>query len=491
MHKPLSLTITLAALFLLYRVAIADDFSAGPVFDRFPLTIGSGQRVEVFGPLFYKEHNESVETWALPPFFSCEKDPTIDELEDASFYPIFTYVKYGSQYRAQIFQLFNISGGEDPGNLTKRRFNLFPIYFQQRCADPAYNYTAFFPFYGRLQNTLFRDRIFFVMFPAYSETQKKDIINDNYFYPFGNVRHGNGMHGWQAWPFYGREHKVLTTTTNEWGMIETNGGHDQYFVLWPFHVRQNNGIGTGNPEKVRLNIPFYSSLRSPQRDWTAVFWPFFNWIDDRGKEYREWEMPWPVIEVARGPGKTETRIFPFFSRSHNTSLEDNFYAWPVYKFNAIHAPPLERRRSRILFFLYQNTSDRSTETGKLKRRVDLWPLLVYHRDFDGSTRLQAPALLETFMPASPGIERNWSPLWAVWRSEKDPAKGANSQSLLWNFYRRDASPGAKKISCFFGLYQYQSNAAGKKLRLFYIPVLKKEGHENENRTALKNAPCLN
>jgi hypothetical protein len=92
---------------------------------------------------------------------------------------------------------------------------------------------------------------------------------------------------------------------------------------------------------------------------------------------------------------------------------------------------------------------------------------------EGNSRLQILALLESFVPASPGIERNWSPLWSVWRSEKNPATAANSESFLWNFYRRDASPGQKKISFFFGLYQYQSNQAQgtEKVRVFYFPVI--------------------
>ncbi|HEX3625077.1 MAG TPA: hypothetical protein VH280_06615 [Verrucomicrobiae bacterium] len=448
-----------------------DDFSAGPIFDRFPLTIGEGHRTEILGPIYYNELNDTSRTWAFPPFFSRQADPTIDELEIQSLYPVFSYVKYGTQYRAQFFQLFSVAGGENPNNVQAHRLWLFPVYFQQRSSNTNENYTAVFPFYGNLKNFLFRNQIHFVMFPAYSQTHLKDVVNYNYFYPFYNVRYGNGMHGWQFWPFYGTEHKVVTLVTNTWG-VETSGGHDHRFIMWPIHFRENNGIGTDNPEKLRADIPFYVSTRSPKRDWTSVLWPFFNRIDDRERKYREWEMPWPIIVVAHGPGKHALRIFPFYNHAYNDSLTDTFYAWPFYKYDSIYAPPLDRRRTRILFFLYQNTFEQHTVTRKFKRRVDLWPLALYTHDFDGSTRLQLLALAETFFPNSPGIERTWSPLWSVWRSEKNPTTEANSQSLLWNLYRRDASPGRKKISCMFGLYQYESNPEGKKLRLFYIPVRK-------------------
>jgi len=467
----LSLTITLVALFFSICSLFGSDFSAGPIFDQFPLTIGTGQRTEIAGPFYYNEQNDSEKTWAFPPFFSRWEDPTIDASEDQSLYPIFSYVRYGNQYRAQFVELFSWAGGENQGNVHAHRVMVFPVYFRQRSSNTNDNYTAVFPIYGRLKNVLFRDEIYFVMFPGYSRTRLRDVVNYNYFYPFVNTRHGNGLSGWQFWPFYGTEHKVLTLVTNTWG-VETNAGHDQSFVMWPVHFRQNNGIGTDDPERLRANLPFYASIRSPKRDSTSVLWPFFNFINDRDRKYREIQTPWPIIEFAHGEGKHATRIFPFYSLAYNDSLLDKFYLWPVYKYDSIYSPPLDERRGRVFFFLYQNTSEKNTETGKFRRRIDLWPFALYAHDFDGSTRLQILALLETFTPDSPGINRNWSPLWSIWRSENNPSTGANSQSFLWNLYRRDASPEAKKISCLFGLYQYQANPEGKTVRLFYIPVVK-------------------
>src|SRR5438045_7229548 len=62
--------------------------------------------------------------------------------------------------------------------------------------------------------------------------------------------------GWQFWPIVGREHKDITTKTNEWGDKNVVGGHDRLFVLWPFYVRAADGIGTENPtdrKSTRLN----------------------------------------------------------------------------------------------------------------------------------------------------------------------------------------------------------------------------------------------
>ena len=47
---------------------------------------------------------------------------------------------------------------------------------------------------------------------------------------------------------YGVEHKDVTTLTNGFGDVQTIGGHDSLFVMWPFFFREKAGIGTENPE---------------------------------------------------------------------------------------------------------------------------------------------------------------------------------------------------------------------------------------------------
>ena len=457
----------------------ADDFVAGPLFSRFALTLDSGSRTEAVGPFFYRQKKDSEKIWGVPPLFSFDTDPAVESDEDDLLYPVLTYRRFGTEYRWQLGQLLAFAGGQDPRDFRVRRFTLFPIYFQQRSPDPKENYTALVPFYGHLQNRLFRDEIFFVMFPIYSETRKRDVVTDNYLYPFFDLRHGDGLRGWQFWPLVGTEHKDVTTQTNGFGEIETIAGHDKFFALWPVHFYQNTGIGTDDPAKFRADLPFYSMLRSPKRDSTSVLWPFFTWVDDRGEKYHEWEGPYPFVVVARGAGKTVTRVWPLFSQAHNDTLESDYYLWPLYRYDYLHADALDDRRTRILFYLFVNVAEKNLETGTLRHRVDMWPLFTYHRDFDGDRRLQILAPIEPMLPGNRGVECNWSPLWSLWRSEGSVKLGTTSQSLLWNFYRYDTAPASKKCSLIFGLFQYQSDSKGKCMRLFYIPVVKTKPGNNK------------
>jgi hypothetical protein len=444
--------------------------SAGFLFDQFNLMLEAGLRTEAAGPFFYTDKKEDEHTIAFPPFFSNYQNDIIDSSEYNILYPLLTYEHYSDEWRWQFFQLIAFAGGRQPDDFQTHQFTLFPLYFQQRSLDTNLNYTAVLPFYGHLQNRLFRDRIFFVMFPIYGQSQKKDVVTDNYFYPIVHVRHGDGLHGWQVWPIVGSEHKIITSITNGFGDVSSVPGHDSSFLLWPFWLKNNGGIGSDDPENFCASLPFFAKLRSPLRDSTSVFWPFFTWIDERGKKYHEWEGPWPFVIFARGEGKTTSRVWPLFSQSHNATQESDSYLWPLYRYKRIHSDPLDLKRTTLLFYVYVNVLEKSTETHVQKHRVAMWPFFTWHSEFNGNERLQIFAPIEVVLPTNRGIERNWSPLWTLWHSEKNPRAGMANEALLWNLYRRETAPEHKKISLLFGLFQYQRDREIHRTRLFYLTV---------------------
>ena len=233
---------------------------------------------------------------------------------------------------------------------------------------------------------------------------------------------------------------------------------------------QDTGLGTTNQQTFRASIPLFAASRAVQRDSTTIVWPFFTWIDEREKKYREWQGPWPFVIFARGEDKTTDRVFPIFSQSHNATTESDSYLWPVYTYRRTHADPLDHEQTAILFYLYTRMIEKNTETGAARKRVALWPFFIWHHDFNGNERLRVLALLEPILPDQRGIERNWAPLWSLWRAENNARTGACSRSLLWNLYRCESAPAHKKISLLFGLFQYQSDGGAVRKKLFFIPL---------------------
>ncbi len=440
--------------------AHGDEINIGPAFSKYRLTLESGLREDMAGPFFYEQTIGAQRQWALPPFYCRTVTPDVGWSEWDFLYPVINYRRFGPEYRWQIAQVFSISGGDTAQSNTFHHTTVFPFYFHQRSTATNDGYTAVFPFYGHLENRMFRNDIKFVMFPLWSRTEKKDVVTYNYMYPFYDVRHGNNLEGWQIWPFYGIEQRLPRTFTNTVDELETIGGYDKRFVMWPFGFRNYDGLGTTNPVTSFTLIPLYSQSHSPLRDQLSYGFPLgFNVVHDRGQGYDEHDFLWPLFVRARG-SKTINRVFPFYSHAEHNGLQSDFYGFLLYKYNRLQAAPLDRHRSRVLYFLYSDTVERNTQSHDFKRRVDFWPFYSYDRELDGNRRLQILAILDPLFPNNRTIPREYSPVYTLWHNEKNARTGATCQSLLWNFYRRETRNSTKKASLFFGLFQYESTPDG-------------------------------
>jgi hypothetical protein len=442
----------------------------GLAYDKHPKTLVPGEATEVLGPLFGWETSGSATLFRFSPLFSLYRDSSIPQTEFEMAYPILSFDKFGPEYRFQFFQVLSWSGGQqlkDDGQ--KKRTSIFPFYFRQTSPDPAENYTAVVPFYGRLKNRFFRDEVFFVMMPLYVQSVKRGVTTYNYLYPFFHRRTGPGLKGWQFWPLVGHEQKEVTTSTNNWGDLVVSGGHEKFFALWPFFFKNTLGIGTTNEQKQLVVLPFYTSQEASNRTSKSYGFPLgFTHTVDRAAGYEERGAPWPLVVFSRGT-KTVNRVWPLFGKASNQTLQSDFYAWPLYKYNRLSTELLERERTRIMLFLYSDIAERNKTNHTVFRRRDFWPLFTWRKDRDGRERLQALSLLEPILPNNKSIERVYSPVYALWRQEKNPLTGASSKSLLWNLYREDKRPDAEKQSALFGLFQREKSGGRTRWRLFYIP----------------------
>ena len=442
----------------------------GPAYSEYRLTLHPGEGRQALGPILGWENTDSGNLFRVSPFFSLYRNPNIPQAELEVLYPLLTLDRFGPEYRLQLLQVIAFAGGERSDGPGARRFTLFPIYFQQRSANPELNYTAVVPFYGRLKNRLFRDEIFFVMLPLYLQTVKREVVTDNYLFPIFHLRHGPGLEGWQVWPLIGREHKEVTSRTNNWGDVVVVPGHDKFSLLWPIYFNNTLGIGTTNLQEQLLVLPFYASQVSSNRVVKNYGWPIgYTHIIDRDRKYEEWGFPWPLVVFARGEGKTVNRLWPLFGRAKNPILQSDFYLWPIYKYNRATAPPLDRERTRILLFLYSDLIERDMTNNTALHRVDLWPLFTWRKDHQDRQRLQVLAPLEPLLPHNKSIERLYSPLWSVYTQEENPETGASSKSLLWNLFRCEHRPGSRKHSFLFGLFQHEKIEGKTRWRVFYIP----------------------
>jgi hypothetical protein len=141
----------------------------------------------------------------------------------------------------------------------------------------------------------------------------------------------------------------------------------------------------------------------------------------------------------------------------------------VYKYNAITAAPLHRERTRILLFLYSELVERNTTAGTALRRRDLWPLFTWRKDHKNNERLQVLSILEPILPNNKSIERMYSPVYSIYRQEKNGVNGDRSRSFLWNLYRSERRGETRRTSALFGLFQREKNEERTKWRVLFVP----------------------
>jgi hypothetical protein len=157
----------------------------------------------------------------------------------------------------------------------------------------------------------------------------------------------------------------------------------------------------------------------------------------------------------------------------------------LYKIEEMNSELIERRRDRVLFFLYSDTRELKWETDESLRRIHLWPLFGYQQE-NGVSHFHLLALLEPLFPENQSIERLWSPLWRVYQQKWDQ-QGNQVVSLLWNLYwherrgdslawelfplfeYRNVQEEEKRFRFLKGLVSYSRNGEGKQLKLFYLP----------------------
>jgi hypothetical protein len=435
------------------EVAPENPIQAGPVFTEFPTVWESGQKTEILGPLAMWERTADERNWGLYPLMSYQSAPIV-EVEELDFlYPLFTWRKQGSESRWQFLQFLNFAGASYQSEDPVVRRTVFPIFFQQKSRSGTNDYIAVLPFYGHARNRMFRDEFDFYMFPLYLKSRKGELVTKNYVMPFVHTRHGPGWDGWQVWPLFGWERKETGWTTNHLGDRVVSPGGGKVFALWPLFFDEKLRLGTPQATTNFAVLPFYSRQRGTNLHQTSILWPFFSRTEDRSKGFVEWGAPWPFVGWADSTNKMSRRFFPFYGVAKAPGVESRLVMWPFYTHRKAEDGSMRRDRWRVAFFLYDDVRLQSKTDGRFRRERALWPFFVWKRDLEGRERLQVLELLETLFRNRDSVQRNYAPLWALYRSEHNPNTGQSSQSVLWNLHRRDVSPSGVRTSSLFGLIQ--------------------------------------
>lgn len=425
--------------------------------------------LSLLGPLLTYERKGNEREYGLRPLYFTAVDPEENVRSSEFFYPVASRKSQPEHASFQAIRLLDYDFERGEGG--EGEFMLFPFLFSGTSREGE-DYFALFPIGGKLIDKFGRDRIRFALFPLYGKTEKKGTEITNILWPVFARIEGENETGTKLWPLYGSSSK--------------EGVYEKAFFLWPIFFREDLRLDTSNPIRRRGAFPFYLKTESPLSTSTTWLWPFFSHVENRQKDYEEWNFPWPLLRRTTGSYKEGVRLLPLYADERTGASRKRWYLWPVYKIEETRTEALDRRRDRVLYFLYSDLQETAGEEGEREtRRVALWPLFTFERE-GAVSKFHTLSLLEPFFPGREGVERNWAPLYRIYQRKWD-SRGNEISSFLWNlywkerrgddlavelfplvYYRREGE-SERELSLLKGFLRLHSGEEGRKLHVLFLP----------------------
>jgi hypothetical protein len=446
--------ITLTCLSLGLVLPARAEENAWPFLVKRSDVAGTVESWESLGPLLFQQRNGS-EVRGFRPLFMTTR--TGDVTTGNFLYPFFTW-RYEPGYRTfSFFKLVNFRSDSPSAAETDRHFDIWPVYFSRSVADdPAGNYHAVFPLGGTIKNRFGRDRINFVLFPLYGQTLKNGKQTTNAPWPFLSFIGGEGYHGFEFWPLFGRQGRAHD--------------YERQFYIWPLFYKSVTHLDEPVPEVKVGVLPFYSRDTGPGYISETYGWPFFGY-SDRTVPYRYHETRyfWPLFVQGHGDQREVNRWAPFYTHSNIKGYDKTWFLWPLVRHAQWDDTPnnLVQEKNQFLFFVYWSLEQRSltNPAAAPARKTHLWPLYSSWSNGAGRRQVQALSPFEVFFPNNREVRQLWTPLFALYRYDAEPELGVR-HSFLWN------------------AITYRRGAAGKEFHLG--PLFSVEAGADRRRVALGN-----
>jgi len=448
-----STTISLVAAWLAAAATVRAAHCTAPVSDWGPAAAvwreDERRHVRAAGPVWERVDQADRAFVALRPIYARAVDQVDGKTTCDYLWPLAgRRIFQGEQIDRVLIFWRQVDDIADPRS--RRRTWLLPILFQGRDRAGA-RYRALFPLLGSIHEIFGLDRVFFVLFPLYSHSQKNDLDTHNFLWPIMSRTTGEGVYRFRIFPFF--------------GVSRRDKAYQKRFVMWPvwtsvrYYYPHSHGGGY-------ILFPLWGHLNlSDQESWW-VLPPFFRF--HRGEKLNLVYAPWPFFQWSSGD-VDKLYLWPLWGRRSSKTVQSWFALWPIMWHWRIERTGRECRRLLVLPFLYHEEVRRtkldsgSPDTGANRtgavvvesRYWKLWPLISYRRQA-AERRLR---LLELWpLKDTPPVERSWARLWTIYEYRAD-GECAESE-LLWGIYRHQRRGRTSCYWSIFPLFDMERQRAG-------------------------------
>lgn len=382
---------------------------------------------EYLGPFFFsKTQDDGAQSEGLRPIYMQVADgPRRTAL---LFYPLFTWQQDEADRSFSFFQLVNARRQTRADQQTLRNFDVWPFYFSRDTGAPASSYRALFPFGGTIKERFGYDRMHFALFPLYLETNKNGLRVTNAPWPFLRFIDGEGHHGFEFWPLFGRRGRA--------------DDYDNQFYLWPFIYKSTKHLSAPQPDEKLGVLPFYTRDSAPGYISENYAWPFFGYTR-RTEPYRydEQRYLWPFLVQGAGDQRSVNRWAPLYTHSVIKGYDKTWLAWPLFRHARWTESGLMQEQNQVFWFVYWSLTQRSATNPAAApaHKTHLWPLLSSWDNGAGSRQLQLLSPFEVFFPTNEPVRQLYSPLFALFRYDQRAPDEVRT-SLLFSLVSWNRSP---------------------------------------------------
>jgi hypothetical protein len=407
-----------------------------------------------------------------------------DKATTTFLYPFFVWKQEPDFREFSFFKLINFRQEDArPGDPAEKGFDVWPFYFSRETGDSATSYRALFPIAGTVKYRFGKDALTWYAFPLYLHSEKGGMEITTAPWPFLRFIDGAGHRGFEFWPLFGHRARA--------------NDYDRRFYLWPFFYRSARHLSEPEPTVSIGALPFYTRDTAPGYINENYLWPFFGYSHrTKPHRYDEKRYFWPFIVQGNGDQRRVNRWAPFYSHSVIKGYDKTWIAWPFYRHAEWEDETVAQEKYQLLYFLYWSQTQRSlaNPSAAPANKKHVWPLFSSWDNGAGRRQLQVLSPVEVFFPTNDIMRQLYTPLFALYRYDRQDAATAR-HSLLWNAitWRRSphdrafrlgpllsshADAETKRVAFGLGLFGWQKRAGDDRSRFFLFDFNRKPANQN-------------
>lgn len=448
----------------MYNRAVAEDFeSYWPISTHETKDLPPETTIiERAGPLFSKQLDSEgrVRMRTFRPFYIQFLDPETDTRDAYFLYPLFRRHVSPKGTRWSIFNIIQKRSEVDDDRSS--RFRIFPIFSSDYSEEADESKNSVFPVKGKISHFFGKDSVSWFLFPFYLKSRKGEDRFSVFFWPFFQFQKGPKAGGRFFFPFCGYFWK--------------EGYYKKHYFLWPFVYNQVTRLQTEDPLYRHGILPFYTFEKSNNLESACFVWPFFGYTHKKNPEYHERRLFWPIFVQGRGEIKYVNRCAPFYTHSKFKDNEKWWYAWPFLRIKHWKEGGLNVSQSQILYFLMWSNKQRHPDPSKTfqAHKTHIWPFVSMWDRGDGKKQFQMFSPFESFFPHNTIIRNVYTPLFALYRYEKNDTE--RYHRIFFNALFIKHSKDEKQLS-LGPLLEFKRDPEGASLEIFkgLLGLQKKNG----------------